>query len=157
MTHQNSKTKKYKSLSTGQPCSGAQYAAELVCTRKRERENCGSLEFKFWNKSQKDEYQTQIRVASKLIKKYSEKSLIKYLNSPSGKNIYSLGFLHNSNKFVLSLNFVDKGVKTFYEKEIEDSKKEKIVVKPIEGDYKSRKSRKSSSMFSKIRKIDGKG
>ena len=30
----------------------------MVCLRKRERENKGSLEFKFWNKSQKEEYQT---------------------------------------------------------------------------------------------------
>ena len=155
MDQKNSKTKKYKSLSTGQPCNAAQYAAELVCTRKRERENRGSLEFKFWNKSQKDEYQTQIRVASKLIAKYSESSLIRYLNSPSGNNIYSLGFLHKSKKFVLSLNFVDSGVKVFYEKEIEESKKEKKVVEVTKETYKKKQPRKSGNLFSKIRKIDG--
>ena len=63
--------------------------------KKRARKQ-GSLEFKFWNKSQKEEYQTQIRLASKLIKKYGEKSLVSYLNSPSGRNVYSLGFLHKS-------------------------------------------------------------
>lgn len=156
MTQKNSKTKKYKSLSTGQPCNGAQYAAELVCIRKREKENCGSLEFKFWNKSQKDEYQIQIRVASNLISKYSESSLIRYLNSPSGKNIYSLGFLHKNKKFVLPLRFVEKGLKAFYEKEVEESKKEKVVVKPTTEKYKKKKSRKSGSLFAKIRKIDGK-
>lgn len=156
MTQKNSKTKKYKSLSTGQPCNGAQYAAELVCIRKREKENCGSLEFKFWNKSQKDEYQIQIRVASSLISKYSESSLIRYLNSPSGNNIYCLGFLHKSKKFVLPLKFVEKGLKTFYEKEVEESKKEKVVVKPTTEKYKKKKSRKSGSLFAKIRKIDGK-
>jgi hypothetical protein len=156
MTQKNSKTKKYKSLSTGQPCNGAQYAAELVCIRKREKENCGNLEFKFWNKSQKDEYQIQIRVASNLISKYSESSLIRYLNSPSGNNIYSLGFLHKNKKFVLPLRFVEKGLKAFYEKEVEESKKEKVVVKPTTEKYKKKKSRKSGSLFAKIRKIDGK-
>ena len=156
MTQKNSKTKKYKSLSTGQPCNGAQYAAELVCIRKREKENCGNLEIKFWNKSQKDEYQIQIRVASNLISKYSESSLIRYLNSPSGKNIYSLGFLHKNKKFVLPLRFVEKGLKAFYEKEVEESKKEKVVVKPTTEKYKKKKSRKSGSLFAKIRKIDGK-
>jgi len=156
MTQKNSKTKKYKSLSTGQPCNGAQYAAELVCIRKREKENCGSLEFKFWNKSQKDEYQIQIRVASSLISKYSESSLIRYLNSPSGNNIYCLGFLHKSKKFVLPLKFVEKGLKTFYKKEVEESKKEKVVVKPTTEKYKKKKPKKSGSLFAKIRKIDGK-
>lgn len=156
MTQKNSETKRYKSLSTGQPCSGAQYAAELVCMRKRQRENKGSLEFKFWNKSQKQEYQIQIRVASKLIKKYSESSLIKYLIGPSGKNIYSLGFLHSSKKFVLSLNFVEDGIKKCHQEIIEDSKKEKRVIEAPQGDYKPRKSRNKNSLFSKIRKIDGK-
>ena len=156
MTQKNSQTKRYKSLSTGQPCSGAQYAAELVCMRKRQRENKGSLEFKFWNKSQKQEYQIQIRVASKLIKKYSESSLIKYLIGPSGKNIYSLGFLHSSKKFVLSLNFVEDGIKKCHQEIIEDSKKEKRVIEAPRGDYKPRKSRNKNSLFSKIRKIDGK-
>lgn len=68
MTQKKSNTQKYRSISTRQPCSAAQYCAELVCIRKRERDNKGSLEFKFWNKSQKEEYETQIRLASKLIK-----------------------------------------------------------------------------------------
>jgi len=155
MTQKNSKTTKYKSSSTGQSCNASQYAAELVCTRKREKENCGSLEFKFWNKSQKQEYQTQIRVASNLIKKYSERSLIRYLNSPSGRNIYSLGFLHKSKKFVLPLRFVEDGVKKCHESlQKEDEKDKKVVETPKV--YKKKTSKKSKSLFSKIRKIDGK-
>ena len=34
MDQKNSNTPMYKSLSTGQPCNAAQYAAELVCLRK---------------------------------------------------------------------------------------------------------------------------
>jgi hypothetical protein len=155
MDQKNSNTLKYKSLSTGQPCNAAQYAAELVCIRKRQKENCGSLEFKFWNKSQKDEYQTQIRVASNLISKYSESALIRYLNSPSGNNIYALGFLHKSKKFVLTLKFVEKGVKDFYNKLEEESKREKKIIEAPKGDYKPKKPRGKNSLFSKIRKIDG--
>ena len=156
MTQKNSSTLTYKSLSTGQPCNAAQYAAELVCLRKRERENCGSLEFKFWNKSQKEEYQTQIRVASNLISKYSERALIRYLNSPSGNNVYALGFLHKSKKFALTLRFVEKGVKEFYAKLEEESKREKKIIEAPKGDYKPKKPRGRKSLFSKIRKIDGK-
>ena len=136
MDQKNSKTQKYKSLSTGQPCNAAQYCAELVCLRKRERENKGSLEFKFWNKS-----------------------LVRYLNSPSGKNIYSLGFLHKSKKFVLALNFVDEGVEKCFEllksqdvkpKTRQEEPKKELVFKP-----KKTKAKKNS-LFSKLRNIDGK-
>jgi hypothetical protein len=159
MDQKNSKTLKYKSLSTGQPCNAAQYCAELVCLRKRERENKGSLEFKFWNKSQKEQYQTNIRVANILIKKYSEKSLVRYLNSPSGKNIYSLGFLHKTKKFVLSLNFVDEGVAKCFE--MLKSQDDKIKVKKEEPKqelvFKPKKTKvKNKSLFSKLRNIDGK-
>lgn len=156
MNQKNSNILKYKSLSTGQPCNGAQYAAELVCIRKRQKENCGSLEFKFWNKSQKAEYQTQIRVASNLISKYSESALIRYLNSPSGNNIYALGFLHKSKKFVLALKFVEKGVKQFHNKLEEESKREKKIIQAPDSEYKPKKPRGGKSLFSKIRKIDGK-
>jgi len=156
MDQKNSNILKYKSLSTGQPCNGAQYAAELVCIRKRQKENCGSLEFKFWNKSQKDEYQTQIRVASNLISKYSDRALIRYLNSPSGSNIYALGFLHKSKKFVLPLKFVEKGVKEFHNKLEEESKRKKKIIQAPTGEYKSKKPRGKNSLLSKIRKIDGK-
>ena len=156
MTQEKSKTQKYKSLSTGQPCSASQYVAELVCIRRREKDNCGTLEFKFWNKSQKENYQTQIRVACKLISKYNEKSLIRYLNGPSGKNVYSLGFLHSGKKFVLTLKFVEKGVKKEYEKlEIEAKKKKEIIEVPTAKPYKPKKPKKKKSLFSKIRKIDG--
>lgn len=154
MDQKNSSTQKYKSSSTGQPCNAAQYAAELVCIRKREKENKGSLEFKFWNKSQKENYETQVRAAWKLINKFDEKSLIRYLTSPSGKNIYSLGFLHKSKQFVLLLSFVEKGVSETFEKLKEEEKQEKKVVEIQEVKTFNRKSKPSNGMFSKLRKID---
>ena len=85
MNQKKENTRKFKSVSTGQECNAAQYAAEKVCIRKSERENKGSLEYKFWNKSHNEEYQIQVRVAWKLIKKFGEEALIRYINSPSAK------------------------------------------------------------------------
>tara|TARA_Y100001963_G_scaffold152590_1_gene237740 strand:- start:78 stop:395 length:318 start_codon:yes stop_codon:yes gene_type:complete len=96
-------------------------------------------------------------VAHKLIKKFGEKPLIKYLNSPSGKNIYSLGFLHKSKKFVLVLNFVEDGVskaaKILKEQDKKSSKKE-VPKTPENPEYKSRKPRKQKNLFSQIRNIE---
>ena len=50
--------------------------------------------FLFWNKKQKRSYQGQIVAARKLIKEFGEDALIKYINSPRGKNTYSLGFFN---------------------------------------------------------------
>lgn len=153
MTQKKSKNQKYKSISTGESCSAAQYIAEMVCLRKAERENKGSLAYKFWN--QTDDYKIQIRVANKLIKKYGEKAVLHYLNSPRGKTIYSLGFLHKSSKFVLPLHFVVEGIEK--SKVIVDemeSKPKKIVEQP-KGEFKSRKLPNKKSLLSKIRKADG--
>lgn len=81
----------YVSPSTGQPCSAAQYIAEIVCVRKAEKED-NNLGYKFWNKAQKDQYKSQITVASKLIRLYGEKAVLSYLNN--NKNIYSLGYFN---------------------------------------------------------------
>jgi len=129
----------------------------LVCIRRREKENTGSLEYKFWNKSKNAEYQTQIRAASKIIKKFGEKALIHYLNSPSGKNVYSLGFLHKSKKFVLILKFVEEGVSKSAEilkEQNKKSSKKEVPKTPENPEYKSRKPRKQKNLFSKIRNIE---
>lgn len=147
-------SKKYKSISTGQPCSAAQYAAELVCIRKAERENKGSLGYKFWNNT--DAYKVQVRVAHKLIKKYGEEAVIKYLTNPGGLNVYSLGFLHKSKKFVLAVNFVEEGIKKTKVKLDQQASKPKKVAEKPKGEYKSKKSLPNKkSLLSKLRKADG--
>lgn len=153
MTQKKENTQKYKSISTGEPCGAAQYIAELVCLRRAERENKGSLGYKFWNTG--DLYQIQVRVAHKLIKKYGEKPILHYLNSPSGKNVYSLGFLHKSKKFVLPLDFVKAGIEKAKKiTDAEAAKPKKIVEKP-KGDFKSRKLPNKKTLLSRIRKADG--
>ncbi len=155
MTQEKPNIQKYKSISTGQPCNAAQYIAELVCMRRAEKENKGSLAYKFWNKG--DLYQVQVRVAHKLIKKYGEKAILHYLNGP-GYNVYSLGFLHKSKKFVLALDFVKEGIEK--SKKIVDAElaKPKKVVEKLEGEYKPRKaSPNKKSLLNKLRKADGSG
>jgi hypothetical protein len=156
MTQKKENEKKYKSISTGQPCNAAQYLAELVCTRKAERENKGSLAYKFWNKE--ESYQIQVRVAHKLIKKYGEKPIFHFLNSPSGKRIYSLGFLHKNKKFVIPLDFVKEGIEK--SKKITDANElvEKKVVNLPQGEFIPKKTKANkNSLLSKLRKADGDG
>ena len=154
MNQKNSNTRTYKSISTSQPCNAAQYIAELVCIRRSEKENNGSLEYKFWNNSKNEQYQTQVRAAAKLIKKYGEQAVLQYLKGPSGRNVYSLGFLHKSKKFVLSLDFVEEGIKK--SKKILDTqeKKEKIILELPKGEYKPRKQKPRNTLMSKLRKLD---
>ena len=156
MTHKKDNAKKLKGCSTGQLCSVAQYVAELVCLRKAERDNVGSLEYKFWNKSKKDQYQTQVRAASKIVKKYSEKALLKYITSPSGKNIYSLGFLGKLKKYIVILSFVDEGVaQTFKLLESQPKEVKKTLDIPDVIEYKAKKQfSKQSTLFAKIRNIE---
>ena len=151
-------TKKLKSISTGNLCSVAQYAAEKVCLRKAEKDNKGSLEYKFWSKSHTEEYQTQVKAAWKIIKKYGEGALLHYLNSPNGKRVFSLGFLHQSGKFVLILGFVDKGVsKSANVLEKESKREKKVLDVPETLEYKPRSARNQKTLFSQIRNIeDGK-
>ena len=155
MDQKKETTRKFKSASTGQECSSAQYAAEKVCIRRSEKENRGSLEYKFWSKSHTEEYQTQVRVAHKLIKKFGEEALIRYINSPGARKVYSLGFLHSSGKFVLPLNFVERGVtKALEELEKEKTKKRKVLKVPESSQYKARATQKKNTLFSKIRNIE---
>jgi hypothetical protein len=159
MTQKKDSTKKLKSISTGNLCSVAQYVAEKVCLRKAEKDNNGSLEYKFWSKSKNEQYEIQVRAAWKLIKKHGEDALLKYINSPSGRNVYSLGFLHKSGRYVLILKFVEKGVANAAKLVEKESKKpKKVLDTPDKIDYKQRKLfNGGSTLFSKIRNIeDGK-
>ena len=155
MDHKKETTRKFKSISTGENCNAAQYVAEMVCIRRSEKENKGSLEYKFWNKSRNDEYQTQVKAAWKLIKKFGEDALLHYINSPSGKKTFSLGFLHKSGKFVLLLDFVEEGVAKSLDIVTKNKSKPKEVLKvPDKPEYKPRSSHTTNTLFSKIRNIE---
>jgi len=58
-----------------------------------ENNNEGSLAYKFWNtKKWKRTYINQVTKANKLVEKYDERAIVKFLNSDRGKRIYSLRF-----------------------------------------------------------------
>ena len=83
----------YKSPSTGEYCTAAQYIAEIVCQRQAEKDNVGTPAYKFWNTEKwKKSYTHQIILANRLVKEYDERAIIKALNSGRGRSIYSLRF-----------------------------------------------------------------
>tara|TARA_B100000287_G_scaffold428171_1_gene479110 strand:- start:6635 stop:7102 length:468 start_codon:yes stop_codon:yes gene_type:complete len=86
---------KYKHQSTGDYCTCAAYVAEIMCKKKAEYNNEGSLSYKFWNREPwKKTFQFQMRLATQILKDKSitEKALVKAVNSDDFKraNIFSL-------------------------------------------------------------------
>lgn len=154
MTQKKENIRKYKSLSTGEPCTAAQYVAEIICKRKREKENKGSLEFRFWSKSHKEEYQTQIRLANNLIKKHGVDALLHFLNSPKGSRTYSLGFLHSSKKFVIVSKYVKEAIKDSERIVQEEKNKTKKVIEVEELEYKPRTGPTRNTLLNKLRKAE---
>jgi hypothetical protein len=83
---------KYKSPSTGDFCTPAQYVAEIICQRQAKHEKAGTLPYKFWNKGKwKSIYIRQIGLANKLIKEFGEDAMMKFVNSKEGIRTISLG------------------------------------------------------------------
>lgn len=86
--------KKYQSPNSGQSCTAAQYAAEIICTRQAQHNNV-DLPFKFWNDSRhQKKFKTELFKAYALIKLYSEEVLIRTINN---------------NKWLLTLLYKDIG------------------------------------------------
>lgn len=83
---------RYKSPSTGDFCTSAQYVAELVCQKKATHEKVGTLPYKFWNLPKwKKEYIRQVSLANKLIKEFGDEAVVKFIKSKSGSKTISLG------------------------------------------------------------------
>lgn len=71
----------YKSINSGDFCTAEQYIAEILMTRKHEK-NKQKLPFKFWNiVKYKKEYIQYIMWANKLTKLYPADVIIKVLNT----------------------------------------------------------------------------
>jgi|LULG01.1.fsa_nt_gb hypothetical protein len=93
MTGKRTDRSRYKSPSTGDYCTAAQYIAEMMCQRMAENSNEGSLAYKFWNTDKwKKTYTHQIILANRLVEDYDERAVIKALKSSRGCKIYSLRF-----------------------------------------------------------------
>jgi hypothetical protein len=87
--------RKYKSkYSNGKTVSAAQYITEIICENKA-RNNNQDLHYKFWTtKEWAQYYRNQIASANKLLLKYSDISIVKALQKPEAKKIYSLRAPH---------------------------------------------------------------
>ena len=82
---------KYKHQTTGDYCTCAAYIAEVMCIRNAEFKNEGSLPYKFWNKKPWNwTFKRQLIIARGLLKKYNETVLVKAINAPECKKIFSL-------------------------------------------------------------------
>jgi hypothetical protein len=90
MAKERSDKSKYKSPSTGEYCTASQWLAETMCMRVAEKNNEGSLSYKFWNtKKWKKTYGWQVVCANRLMKQFCEETVISYIRD--NKWILSLG------------------------------------------------------------------
>ena len=84
--------KKYISkYSNGKEITAAQYITEIICEHWA-KQNQKDLHYRFWSTSEQwqKHYKNQITSANKLLKKYSDKAIIKALNDSKAYKIYSL-------------------------------------------------------------------
>jgi len=137
---------RFKSPSTGEYCTVAQYIAEILIQRKAEADNKGSLAYKFWNKTQKKNYTRQVQAVSTLIGKFGESAVFDYII--------------NTNRRVYSAS--PKWVKEAVEKHksaLDRQPKQKIEVTEVSRDNIESQPRKTfgkKTLFSKLRNTDGK-
>lgn len=86
---------KYPSrYSNGKSITAAQYITELICENKANKDGI-DLYYRFWiNKKWSKFYRDQIATANKLVKKYSDKAIIRALSDARTKKIFSLRAPH---------------------------------------------------------------
>jgi hypothetical protein len=137
---------RYKSPSTGDYCTCAQYVAEIVCSRVAEKENIGTQAHKFWNTAKwRKMYQYQVVLANRLIKKYPEAAVVKAVHSPECRRMYSLRFP--------PLEAIIKKYQKIIEHQVQNSTT--IEVRENSVSRKSRSYGKKSGL-QKLRELDGK-
>ncbi len=146
MARQRSEVSRFKSPSTGEYCTVAQYIAEILIQRKAEADNKGSLAYKFWNKTQKKNYTRQVQAVSTLIGKFGESAVFDYIIN-TNKRVYSA-----SPKWVKEAVEKHKSV-------LDKRPKQKIEVTEVSRDNIESQPRKTfgkKTLFSKLRSADGK-
>ncbi|MQF98483.1 MAG: hypothetical protein FI729_03000 [SAR202 cluster bacterium] len=137
---------RYKSPSTGDFITCAQYVAEVMCNRMAEKENIGSQAHKFWNLPKwKKHYQHQVVLANRLVKKYSEAAIVKAINSPECKRVYSL-------RYPALPKIIEK-----YEKIIKQQTSQSATIRVEETSKpKTRRGYGKKTRLQKLRELDGK-
>ena len=146
MAKQRSQTSKFKSPSTGENCTAAQYIAEILIQRKAESENKGSLAYKFWNKTQKAAYTRQVQSVSKLISEFGERAVFDYIVNKN-KKVYSAMPKWVKEAVEMHAYFLSKKKEVI--KQPKQIRKESVNSKP-------RKTYGKKTLFSKLRSSNGK-
>lgn len=148
MNKKRTNTKPFCSPTTGEPCSAAQYVAEIVCLRNFKKKNSGDPSFKFWNKEQKEIYQGQVVTANKLINEFGLEAVLNFINYNTG--VWSLGHFN-------PIKFVKDGIsksKWILEQKAKTAKN--IEVKkdqePVDSDFDIPVPKPKKSLFDKLRK-----
>ena len=143
MAQKRSKASRFKSPSTGEYCTTAQYIAEILVQRKAEKANKGSLAYKFWSKTQKAQYTRQVQRCNKLIAEFGEKRVYDYVI--------------NKNRRVYSVlpNWVKEEISNHNVKE-QSVVKTKLNIKKSDPNAKPRKPFGYKTLFSKLRNEDAK-
>ena len=136
---------KYKSPSTGDFCTTAQYIAEIICQRCAKHEKVGTLPYKFWNLPKwKKLYIRQVSLANKLINEYGEEPVIKFVKSSAGKNTISLG-ARNVKKEIEKIKFALDNA----------PKRATIEVASVQTlEFKPRKSFGTKTLINRLKEID---
>lgn len=82
--------KQYISKNSGEPCTFAQYVAEIFCYRMAVKDQ-KTLPPKFWNLAEwKNTFKNQIVGVNALLKLYSPDLIIKVVNSHQCRNVFSV-------------------------------------------------------------------
>jgi hypothetical protein len=142
MAKEQTENSRYRSPSTGDFCTAAQYLAELICQRQATRDKIGTLPYKFWNNSKwKKVYIRQVALANKLIKSYGD-DFVRFIKSKSGSRIISLGARNLESQYK---NFLERS----------PVKEAGTTVQDIYNkSYKPRKTFGGNTLFAKIRNIE---
>jgi hypothetical protein len=145
MSKQRTEISKYKSPSTGDFCTPAQYIAEIICQKQATHEKIGTLPYKFWNLPKwKKIYIRQVSLANNLIKEYGEEPVIKFVKSKSGSKTISLGARNVKNEIEKIKFALDNAPK--------HDKIEVIEIQPME--FKSRQSFGSKTFLQRIKEVE---
>lgn len=144
---------RYKHKTTGDHCTFAAYVAEMMCLRKAEYENEGSLSFKFWNtKKWSWTFKKQLFIANKLKEQYSEKAILQAINSNHLKRVFSL----NHPKIIPTIKACE--AKLLKEQAAKPTPTSKSISNTNSSLPEKRKaSRGTSSLLSKLRNIENNG
>lgn len=141
-----SETHKYKHQTTGEHCTFAAYVAEYLILRREEAFKRPKPPYKFWSKGEKlhAQFMRQLRATNKLLKTYSEQTIIGAIKSKHFERIFFLG-LYAKVWGGMKINEVAVEAIEGYNKEEQEKAKKVEVNIDVEGEKQEVKTRRKQS------------